>query len=493
MPLTTKKKTLRRWVYALLVIFVAAAGIYLLLRFTSNSPIAYDNPLDSFKYGSTGGEIDTGIPYSVWKALPELFPEYLPGKGYASLGFLYEEGKDLPIGVSKRRVQGIDRVSFNCGICHVGSVRDTPTGSPRYVVGMPSNTVDLRGFYEFLFNAAKSEKFNPGLFLSEIKRQGIQEDLINRTILRYYAIYAMQNTLIERNARLAFIMSEPEFGPGRIDTFSPAKALLNFRMDKAPEGEKIGTTDFPSIWNQRRREGMYLHWDGNNNSVQERNRSAAFGTGAYPPTLDRDYIHSVENWLLDAKPPQYPYSIDRTLAERGAKIYASLCADCHGTNGQDFHAGEGKVGTVTPIEYIGTDRRRLDSYTYDLAANQNLLYAGYGDERFSHFRKTYGYANMPLDGIWLRAPYLHNGSVPNMRELFEPAARRTKVFYRGNDVYDPVNLGFVSDVAEQGGRKYFRYDTSVVGNGNQGHEGRIYGTDLSPADKNALIEYLKTF
>ena len=30
-------------------------------------------------------------------------------------------------------------------------------------------------------------------------------------------------------------------------------------------------------------------------------------------------------------------------------------------------------------------------------------------EVLSHFRKTDGYATMPLDGVWLRAPYLHNG------------------------------------------------------------------------------------
>jgi len=485
--------TKMRLVCVLLVIFLVVAGICLVLRFTSNSPVSYDNPQDRFKYGSTGGEIDSGIPYSVWKALPELFPEYLPGKGYASLGFLYEEGKDLPIGVSMRRVQGVDRVFFNCAICHAGSYRKAPSDAPQYVVGMPSNTVDLRGFYEFLFNSAKSEKFNPGLILAEIKRQGIHEDLLNRTILRYYAIFVMQNSLVGRSDRLSFIMSEPEFGPGRIDTFNPAKALLNFRMDKAPDSEKIGVADFPSIWNQRQREGMQLHWDGNNTSVDERNRSAAFGTGAYPPTLDRDYLHWVEGWLLDAKPPKYPYSIDQGRATRGAHIYATLCAECHGKNGQEFHAGEGKLGTVTPIEYIGTDRSRLDSYTYDLAANQNLIYAGYGEERFSHFRKTWGYANMPLDGIWLRAPYLHNGSVANMRELLEPAAKRVKVFYRGNDVYDPVNLGFVYNVPDQGDRKFFRYDTIVPGNGNRGHEGRVYGTDLSPADKDALIEYLKTF
>jgi hypothetical protein len=100
---------------------------------------------------------------------------------------------------------------------------------------------------------------------------------------------------------------------------------------------------------------------------------------------------------------------------------------------------------------------------------------------------------MPLDGLWLRAPYLHNGSVPNLRELLEPSAKRSKVFYRGDDVYDPANVGFESNVPERDGRKFFRYDTSVRGNGNQGHEGKEYGTELSPADKNALLEYLKTF
>jgi processive rubber oxygenase RoxA-like protein len=494
-PLRVREvRKIARIVVLACVVLIVVAGLYFVNRFTSNSPVRHDDAVENFKYGSTGGEIEVGIPYSVWMALPEIFPELLPGKGgYASLGFLYEKGNDLPIGVSRRNVQGIDRVTFNCAICHVGSYRTSPEAAPQYVVGMPSNTVDLRAFYEFLFKAANSEKFNPGLFLAEIKRQNIHEDLINRMVLRFYGIYAMQNSLIARRDRLAFILDEPAFGPGRIDTFNPAKALLNFRMDLAPAEEKIGTTDLPSVWNQRQREGMHLHWDGNNNSVEERNRSAAFGTGAYPPTLDRAQMRRIADFLLDAKPPKYPFPIDEALAARGSQIYAQLCAYCHGKNGNDFHAGEGALGTVTPIQKIGTDPWRLDSYTYDLAVNQNLLYSGYGEERFSHFRKTYGYANMPLDGIWLRAPYLHNGSVPNLRALLEPSRNRPQSFYRGDDVYNPADVGFAGNVAERNGRKFFLYDTAINGNGRQGHEGKTYGTELGRDDKNALIEYLKKF
>src|SRR5450432_3225012 len=94
--------------------------IWAVRRFTRDQPVTYAKIEDHFKYGSTGGERESGIPYSIWMALPELFPEYLPGKGYQSLGFLYEKGKDLPVGVSKRNVQGIERVFLNCAICHVG-------------------------------------------------------------------------------------------------------------------------------------------------------------------------------------------------------------------------------------------------------------------------------------------------------------------------------------------------------------------------------------
>jgi len=124
--------------------------------------------------------------------------------------------------------------------------------------------------------------------------------------------------------------------------------------------------------------------------------------------------------------------------------------------------------------------------------NQATLYAGY-PWRFTHFRKTFGYANMPLDGLWLRAPYLHNGSVPSLRDLLEPAAARPKTFYRGNDVYDPVKVGFVSDQLEGNGHPFFLLDTALPGNGNGGHEGQAYGTELSATEKTALVEFLKTF
>jgi hypothetical protein len=54
-------------------------------------------------------------------------------------------------------------------------------------------------------------------------------------------------------------------------------------------------------------------------------------------------------------------------------------------------------------------------------------------------------------------------------------------------------VGFVSSVAEADGRRFFLFNTADRGNGNGGHEGAAYGTNLAPQQKRALLEYLKTF
>jgi RoxA-like, cytochrome c-like/Cytochrome C oxidase, cbb3-type, subunit III len=95
------------------------------------------------------------------------------------------------------------------------------------------------------------------------------------------------------------------------------------------------------------------------------------------------------------------------------------------------------------------------------------------------------YKARPMDGIWATAPYLHNGSVPTLRDLFTAEGARPKTFYVGSRAFDPANVGFSSTQAPG----TFLFDTSVAGNSNQGH---TWGTSLTPSDVDALIEYLKS-
>jgi len=96
-----------------------------------------------------------------------------------------------------------------------------------------------------------------------------------------------------------------------------------------------------------------------------------------------------------------------------------------------------------------------------------------------------GYKARPLNGIWASAPYLHNGSVPNLWALLQKPDQRPTKFNVGSWEFDPVNVGF----ATKSEPATSEFDTSVPGNSNAGH---TYGNGLSEKEKWELIEYLKT-
>ena len=98
------------------------------------------------------------------------------------------------------------------------------------------------------------------------------------------------------------------------------------------------------------------------------------------------------------------------------------------------------------------------------------------------------YKGRPLQGIWATAPFLHNGSVPNLWEMLLPPTERSKTFYLGTREFDPVNVGY--QTAESADNS-FKFDTSLPGNSNSGHD---YGNaELTNDQRKALIAYMKTF
>ena len=494
---------LRRALYFIglaVVTLGVVTGIWVVVSITTDHPVTYESIEDHFKYGSIGSEPGGNLlapiggalpPYWVFKSLPSICSDKLP-KGYATFGFISEEGHDLPIGVSRRRRIGLDEVGLNCALCHSSTVRDTPTAKPRIVLGMPANRLDLQAFVQFVLECSLDNRMTAEAIKGRLpKKDG--PSLFERALLEVGYIGRLQNTTQNLRNRIEPVISDnvPRWGRGRVDTFNPYKSVqFNWDLSKLPHNELIGASDYPSIWNQKPREGMHLHWDGDNDSVDERNLSASLGAGVTPVTIDHDNLQRVRDWIWTLPAPKYPYPIDQALASRGAPIYQRDCANCHADHRfRDGVISGTRVGQVEAIGVIGTDPYRLNSYTSVFASNQYSLYPD-STYRFTRFRKTNGYANHPLDGIWLRAPYLHNGSVPTMRDLLDAPELRPKAFYRGYDVYDQARLGFVSDVPEADDQVYTRYDTSVPGNSNSGH---VYGTTLSDDDKRAIVEYMKTF
>ena len=144
---------------------------------------------------------------------------------------------------------------------------------------------------------------------------------------------------------------------------------------------------------------------------------------------------------------------------------------------------------MIPLNEIGTDRGRIDTWSKQAAIEANKVVSEMGIQRKGLVEAPLtGYVAQFLDGIWLRAPYLHNGSVPSLAALLLPPAQRPQTFWRGYDVYDPARVGFVTQgpAAERAGTQF---DTRLRGNASQGH---VFGTSLPARDKAALLEYLKT-
>jgi mono/diheme cytochrome c family protein len=101
----------------------------------------------------------------------------------------------------------------------------------------------------------------------------------------------------------------------------------------------------------------------------------------------------------------------------------------------------------------------------------------------------HAYESRVLHGIWATAPYLHNGSVPNLWELLTPPEQRKPFFMVGSKKYDAKNVGYVTDESPfKDGKLVVSGSDVQPGNGNSGHE---FGTKLSDDEKWQLIEYLK--
>ncbi len=523
----------RAVVWLSLVVFLtglAAAG-YFAWRLSRDTAETFADPVDQFKYGSTGGDRNFGIPYAMWEAMPTLFRDLMPegreDEGWAAFGFLYEDPADLPpelrhprpVGTSLRNNLGIDRIFLNCAGCHAGSVRTGPGGEQLIIAGMPSNTVDLSAFQGFLARAAVDERFSADRFLSEIDARGIELDLVNRFALKFVGIGMARERLLAIVDRFDdFVHNEPTFGPGRFDTFNPAKALLNWEFDRDPREPSASASSIspPSSCRAPRRGCSSTGTATTPRSPSATApppsapapprpsstapRSSAWRTGSPPPSPRPSPTSSPPS----STPPSRtkarrstPANAPPATAPRAATSPASTWAR---SPPSPRSAPTAPASTTTPT----TSRSTRTASTPSSAP-----------ERFQTFRKTNGYANAPLDGLWLRAPYLHNGSVPTLAALLSPPDERPAAFLRGHDVYDPQAMGFESDPARIDPAiqpHLFCYVTRAGadalcpaevppmngtcdagicrGNGNGGH---LWGTDLDPADKRALIEHLKTF
>jgi mono/diheme cytochrome c family protein len=473
-----------RWlaVFTVLGVIGGIYGWYKFFREVPQPEWVTASPEMRWRYGSIGGERDAGIPYWIFYVLPRMFPEKLPGPGgYAALGVSWEEGQELPIGFVKKKV-GFDRVGNNCAVCHTANYRASLNETPRFVDAGPGHTLYLVAFFRFLIDCAKDPRFNADNLMREIN---LVTDLSwdDRLAYRFLIIPITKKRLLEREAQFAWIYRHdfPDWGRGRDDSMNLTKYfMLNLPMD-----DTVGPDDIPAIWNLKKYDapGTTMNHAGDSHDAYSVIIDSALGVVGAAPKSNEEFLGHVrwlQDFLANRPPPEYPFPIEGALAANGEAVFEAHCAGCHASE---------KTGRRMALAGIDTDRARIDTWNRSNAIAANKVVAGMGIERKGLVEEDLiGYNPPFLDGIWLRAPYLHNGSVPTLRDLLEPVANRPARFWRGYDLYDPINVGFVTQ-GEEAERFGTLHDTRERANGNGGH---LFGTDLSVEEKLALLEYLKT-
>jgi hypothetical protein len=186
-------------------------------------------------------------------------------------------------------------------------------------------------------------------------------------------------------------------------------------------------------------------------------------------------------------------AIDNARATRGRTLYLDTCSGCHGDGQNNI-----PPAATVPASVVGTDplypvsaSQQGDgeiSYYFDFF---NRSWMGtHGDAGHLERQATPVYVPPPLDGVWATAPYFHNGSVPTLDAVLNPALRPT-VYRRSYnpDSYDFERLGYPSNNVGSKGSDVTVYDTRRPGFRNTGH---TFAAALTDAQRRDLLEYLKT-
>src|SRR5690606_18586638 len=100
-------------------------------------------------------------------------------------------------------------------------------------------------------------------------------------------------------------------------------------------------------------------------------------------------MEELDNFLSETAPPKYPFPIDAALAERGRSGYVAQCASCHDVGGRF-------TNKPVPLEEIGTDRERADTWVQAAADEANRRVKEMGIDR-PNMVKLASYQSPPLD------------------------------------------------------------------------------------------------
>lgn len=414
-----------------------------------------------YEYLTTGDYLRSGIPLSYFKM----------GFGKNSMNYLKREGLNADIPYDYTVVNAPNGelvVAPNCMQCHAQVFEG------KLIIGLGNSSIDFTKNQKLdPRNAEAAEKLLKSVdpkkyeaaepFLRVVKGIGDQLHTQVRGV----------NTA-DRLAALLASHRDPK-------TFQWSdKPMMDIPAEVIP-------TDVPAWWMLKKKNAMFYNGFGRGDFSRFLMASNLLTVNDTSESREVDArFNDVLAYINSILPPPYPDPVNKKLVREGGILFVQNCSKCHGSYGNP-----GKYpNLLIPEAEIQTDsilfKSNYQSYQFVEWFNNSWFAMGEHPARLEPFN---GYIAPPLDGIWITAPYLHNGSVPDLECLLN-SKERPRYWSRDfeNPEYDFDKLGWKYKIQDSV-RGTTVYNTDLPGYGNYGHQ---YGDKFNTRERKAIIEYLKT-
>jgi hypothetical protein len=484
------------------------------------------NAEDSFRFGTTGTEL---MPLPVFVALPVLFPDqFQPGGPEAGdwiqqYGFIRGQAgvnDGLPSGFflsNHRPMSGspspVQFVGINCSLCHQSMIRRSDSDPGVLMRGMGNTSLDFIAWVDgFKTAVLDKHRMTPNAIFAAYEKQSGQKLSPADKLMVWLWLVQARKTLENNEPRFDAPYSgadlrNSEFMPNGPSRTQPFRNLVRNIMDR-PALLDHGYCKLPALFEQQFR--TWGQFDGSVHDKLTRSVLAAIAVGATMQNLSMPEIsNNVEQsiqYTLDLQAPKFAtvfpdMKLDPNKVARGAKVYLTYCDSCHGHPGDNGTWVRGaQEDVVIPYQKLGVDGERVSFRYYETLGDALVNWFPPGqslrprreDIRPGPMGRTRGYICVPITSAYAHAPYLHNGSVPTLAALIN-LKPRPNLYYRGDNNYDPVDAGLIVP-DNPDAKRYFRFDTSIPGNSNKGHDypWTYKGPGWNEAQLQDLLEYLKT-
>ena len=315
----------RIWATAGLATLIAA--VYLGVRFQRDDPVVYADPVEHFKYGSTGGERESGLPYWIWKVLPKMFPEYLPGKKYVAGQRIRLVRLSLRTGQGsadrrftpqhsgyRSRLSQLRHLSCRVGPGNAGKARAFFTPACRR-----TRSISKRSSASSFAARPISASTPIALHARDGSDRRANTIFSIAPIMRYYAIPLMRERLLMLKGAFSVHRVGAGSGPGADRHFQSGENAARISARETGDARAGRALRFSVHLAARAAQGarpacalgrQQQHDGGTQQERRFRHRHVSAD--------DRSQVRSarVEQWLLTNEPPKYPFAINAQLSAR---------------------------------------------------------------------------------------------------------------------------------------------------------------------------------